>query len=75
MANSSYIESDSEVRQQEHDGDQVGTKNVMLYGWDYTNLVKRKIAVNANGELIIEGGVTTTEGVGYWAVGTTFVVS
>lgn len=74
--NSNYIESTSQIHQQEHDGEDTGTRKVLLYGWDYTNLVKRRVAVNASGELIIEGGVIpANEGVGYWVVGTDFVVS
>lgn len=71
-----YIKTEPNTRQNEHDPEQTGTKKVLLYGWDYTNNVKRRIAVNASGELIIEGGVSTpTEGVGYWSVGSDFVVS
>lgn len=57
--NSNYIESTSQIHQQEHDGEDTGTRKVLLYGWDYTNLVKRRVAVNASGELIIEGGTVS----------------
>lgn len=75
--NSNYIESTSQIHQQEHDGEDTGTRKVLLYGWDYVNLVKRRVAVNASGELIIEGGVTPTPGtgVGYWVIESDFVVS
>ena len=47
-----------EIPEFEHE--KIGTtegKKVVLYGYDYTNLVLRKVAVNSNGELILEAAV------------------
>lgn len=35
----------------EHDNDEPKTKKVSVYGWDSSNLAKRRIAVNSDGEL------------------------
>ena len=55
-----YNKTQGTVWQEEHDQEQTGTKKVLLYGGDYVNGVKRRIAVNENGELIIEGGAAPT---------------
>lgn len=51
-----YINYDSQVRTMEHDSDAPETRKVSLYGYDSADLVKRRVRVNSDGELIVAGG-------------------
>jgi len=46
----------NEILSKEHDGtNEIKGKKAMLYGWDYTNLVPRRLAVDANGAVDVSG--------------------
>ena len=43
-------EKPNEIMQSEHeDTDGIPAQRVLMYGWDYTNNIKRKILVDSNG--------------------------
>ena len=54
----------------EHDSSQIGTKRVLVYGWDLDNLLKVRLKVDADGRLIISQE-SSSIGCGNIAVATT----
>ena len=64
-----------QIHEDEHDDDSPFAKRVLTYGWDPNALTKRRIKVNADGELVIgeSGGVSDDFEGGPVEVGTTAV--
>lgn len=46
-----YHNSTAQVRDMEHDSDSPETRKVSMYGYDYDNTTKRRVAVDSSGRL------------------------